>query len=630
MVFITDGESLSFIESQSQSKTTVNSVKKVSTRLLLWILVGLACTVFLYAGVHQKPVNPITDSTTETPKLRRELSGTRVHNPRIAIGCDRFELLKNTSWFESNTVDQLLKLCSLSLLKGLPESKDLQESLRKNGKTEQPIHPWIFARGEFLKFIDGKTVESLQNLTNVAINELAKTVNFGATAFSPSSERIKSQLVALSTGQCSVMELQDLDKYDLAFQEKCDLVAQMNETDQFAESNIRNQLLRVLSVAEKQAAVNRLDFHDDDVFIHVAILWQYEQIDKRELCREISDCTARKKRETDNEDDDQPVVAVKRQQSRKKQALAKINAEGISGLTRTKICEGCAPDPCTCGQETAVDDKNHDSDGNSNIARTSANPLTVEQIKSVLPCAMSGPSLPANSYRDCEEKTLELLRDHFKVEHLSECPNKELFKFPMPGIVYGATNRFVVPLKVRAHPESKDIVVYFVVDSGAPVTSFGEKTAEKLFGNKKPETAIIQDIPVSCTSSGMIHKAFQNVNFLGSNFLLDSNIAIIISPHSYDDISGPNRVFYLAPFSLISQVQTLAAYRQQSVDVTKKLEVRVVNERSRSLPTGNEQKVVEKAFPPLEKSDDSRPSTSLTSSSDTQMPSQHGSSMDLS
>ncbi|KAI6215984.1 hypothetical protein M3Y94_00449400 [Aphelenchoides besseyi] len=245
------------------------------------------------------------------------------------------------------------------------------------------------------------------------------------------------------------------------------------------------------------------------------------------------------------------------------------------------------------------------------------------------PCAIIGAGTQEVSYGDCEEETLELLSTHFNVGHLSECTDPDMLKFPIPGVIHGVGNRLVVPLKVRAQPESKDLIVYFVVDPGAPFTSFGAKTAEKLFGKNTFKKAIIQDVRVTCSRSGDMNKVFQNVNLLGSQFFTKSNNSIIVSPHSFDYLSDNIRVFYLAPFSMISEAQTMAASRQQSVDVAKKLQVRVVNKLSSSDPTGNQQKVAEKAFPALEKSD-TRPSASLTSGSDKQMPSHHGSSMDLS
>ncbi|KAI6237185.1 hypothetical protein M3Y95_00238500 [Aphelenchoides besseyi] len=262
--------------------------------------------------------------------------------------------------------------------------------------------------------------------------------------------------------------------------------------------------------------------------------------------------------------------------------------------------------------------------------------LSIEQLKMVLPlhCPPTGPGEMAGSIEECEETALESLSEHFKVKHLSECPNKDLLKYPIPGLIYGIGKRLVVPLRVRAHrksladPESTDLIVYFIVDSGSPMTSFAPKTAEKLFGERALGSAIIQDRNVYCGSSEDFSAAMKNVNLLGSYFLRQLQTSIIVSPHPHDYLPDA-RVFYLTPISKISRAQKMAASRQQSVDLVKKLEDRVVNKLSSLDVSGNQQKVVEKAFPPLEKSDDSRPSTSLTSSSDTQMPSQHGSSMDF-
>lgn len=63
----------------------------------------------------------------------------------------------------------------------------------------------------------------------------------------------------------------------------------------------------------------------------------------------------------------------------------------------------------------------------------------------------------------------------------------------MAGIVYGSGNRHVIPLKVRAPAEnSKNYVVFFVVDSGAPYTSLTKTTMRALFGRDNLHEIIIQ------------------------------------------------------------------------------------------------------------------------------------------
>ncbi|KAI6183689.1 hypothetical protein M3Y97_00516000 [Aphelenchoides bicaudatus] len=206
-------------------------------------------------------------------------------------------------------------------------------------------------------------------------------------------------------------------------------------------------------------------------------------------------------------------------------------------------------------------DKIDSSDGSKSTCR--------ENIPSNLllpfPCATIGPGESVVSFSDCKEDTLESLEVHFNVEHLSECKNANFFKYPMAGLVHGICNRFVVPLKVRSHAKSTDLVVYFVVDSGAPLTSFGEKTIEKLFGNKESDTVIIQDISVFCRRSGDFNEALKNVNLLGSQFLLRSKTSIILSPYQLSYPYDDEKVFYLAPFSMISQAQTMANSRQQTL-----------------------------------------------------------------
>uniref|UniRef100_A0A1I7SIA4 DUF1758 domain-containing protein n=1 Tax=Bursaphelenchus xylophilus TaxID=6326 RepID=A0A1I7SIA4_BURXY len=199
------------------------------------------------------------------------------------------------------------------------------------------------------------------------------------------------------------------------------------------------------------------------------------------------------------------------------------------------------------------------------------------------PCGPIFPGALAADFVDCEEETLEPLSNLFNVEHLSECTNPELFKYPITGIVDGVGGRFVIPLKVRAVNNSQNFVVYFVLDSGAPLISFSKRTADKIFGDKMCNRAIVQDIHVTCRLSGSFNDAMKNVNLLGSQFLLKSNTSIIISPNEFDYLSYKMRIFYLTTFSTIGQVQTMAASRHQDPDITKKLEVHSVKKRQDNL-----------------------------------------------
>ncbi|KAI6211236.1 hypothetical protein M3Y96_00412400 [Aphelenchoides besseyi] len=145
-----------------------------------------------------------------------------------------------------------------------------------------------------------------------------------------------------------------------------------------------------------------------------------------------------------------------------------------------------------------------------------AKALAMEIRRQILPvpCATIAPGELGISFDDCSEEALEPLSMYFNVDHLSECTNVDLFKYPMAGVVYGIGNRFVVPLKVQTTPKSTPLVVYFVVDSGAPLTSFGTKTCEKLFGNKQPSSVTIQETRVQCRRSGEFTMAMKDVNLL--------------------------------------------------------------------------------------------------------------------
>lgn len=53
-------------------------------------------------------------------------------------------------------------------------------------------------------------------------------------------------------------------------------------------------------------------------------------------------------------------------------------------------------------------------------------------------------------------------------------------------------NRHVIPMKVRAFPKSKAYIVFFVVDSGAPITSLTKKTMQELSGRDDLGEIMIQ------------------------------------------------------------------------------------------------------------------------------------------
>jgi hypothetical protein len=67
-------------------------------------------------------------------------------------------------------------------------------------------------------------------------------------------------------------------------------------------------------------------------------------------------------------------------------------------------------------------------------------------------------------------------------------------------------------------------------------------------------------------------KKLENVNLLGSQFLLSSHISIIFSPHEFNYFSDKRRIFYLTPFSIINQVQRMAAYPEQDPNINRKFE----------------------------------------------------------
>lgn len=112
----------------------------------------------------------------------------------------------------------------------------------------------------------------------------------------------------------------------------------------------------------------------------------------------------------------------------------------------------------------------------------------------------------------------------------------------------------------------------------------------------KLKNFFILDIHVPCRLSGNFNEAMKNVNLLGSQFLLQSNTSIIISPNEFDYYSDKKRIFYLTPFSMIGQVQTIAASYQQCPNITKKLEIRSVSKFSSSDPGHSHKEKIEKGI----------------------------------
>lgn len=158
-------------------------------------------------------------------------------------------------------------------------------------------------------------------------------------------------------------------------------------------------------------------------------------------------------------------------------------------------------------------------------------------------------------------------------------------------------------LKFRLLSSQKVLPCFFVVDSGTPLTSFGEETAKALFGGtssygdrsklviretlKQSTYLSLLDIDVPFTLSGKFSEQLKDVNLLGSRFLFNANMSIIISPYEFDDGSEKMKIFYLAPYSMINEANVMAGCSEQSVDVEKRLKIQAVNKNRKSGLTTN-------------------------------------------
>lgn len=87
------------------------------------------------------------------------------------------------------------------------------------------------------------------------------------------------------------------------------------------------------------------------------------------------------------------------------------------------------------------------------------------------------------------------------------------------------------------------------------------------------------------------------MNLLGSQFIFNSRIATIFSPHEFDDSGDKKCVFYMAPFSLVNQAVAMAACHDQNPNIRKKPQILHVNKHKFSIsyptPYSGEEKIIE-------------------------------------
>jgi hypothetical protein len=87
---------------------------------------------------------------------------------------------------------------------------------------------------------------------------------------------------------------------------------------------------------------------------------------------------------------------------------------------------------------------------------------------------------------------------------------------------------------------------------------------------------------------------------LGSQFLLNSNISIIFSPHKFDNFADEKlRIFYLTPFSMIHRVQQMANYPDnQNPNITMDFEYCMVPNKNKlnSSDPSDYKKIIDKGM----------------------------------
>lgn len=90
--------------------------------------------------------------------------------------------------------------------------------------------------------------------------------------------------------------------------------------------------------------------------------------------------------------------------------------------------------------------------------------------------------------------------------------------------------RPIIPLSVAAAKGKKAITVYFVVDTGAPLTMMTANVREAIFGSIPfglSREIEICGLPTTCVRSEHLSKQFERVNLLGMSFLKRHSISYV-------------------------------------------------------------------------------------------------------
>uniref|UniRef100_A0AC34GTC5 Pre-PUA domain-containing protein n=1 Tax=Panagrolaimus sp. ES5 TaxID=591445 RepID=A0AC34GTC5_9BILA len=176
---------------------------------------------------------------------------------------------------------------------------------------------------------------------------------------------------------------------------------------------------------------------------------------------------------------------------------------------------------------------------------------------------------------DCQDVSLLYMKDYFGMEHHSKCFDyRNLFIYPIRGLMKDFGNRLVVPLRVQNTYKGHecDVVVYFVIDTGSPEVTLSEATCAKLIGKGiQPSNILVQGIRFPFIRSKWSSDAFEKVNLLGTNFFLQSNTSLVFSPYDFNrpDIKCP--IFYITPLPKMKKVQKLASSPNQNPSLLSQL-----------------------------------------------------------
>uniref|UniRef100_A0A914YSV6 Uncharacterized protein n=1 Tax=Panagrolaimus superbus TaxID=310955 RepID=A0A914YSV6_9BILA len=122
--------------------------------------------------------------------------------------------------------------------------------------------------------------------------------------------------------------------------------------------------------------------------------------------------------------------------------------------------------------------------------------------------------------------------------------------------------------------QSCDIIVFFVVHTGASKVSFSKEAHGVLTkGGADPFNVLVQDESFTYILSENVRADLKDVNLLGTDFFFKTETSLIFSPYYHKFNRCKIRMFYITPFTLITGVKEIAERQQQNANFNEKLKV---------------------------------------------------------